>query len=471
MKKNTLILSCLALSLFAFNACKSDDSDPVDDTTVDPTDDYVPIEITAELDNGEGFQDETIELQVLLNDANVPADGTLTLGAAQTGTLTVQDVNNTPNNITDDIVIYTPNANTYSESDSFQYTVCDAEGLSCDTGDVALKIFRPIAANNLDAMPFATLSEYNFFYSDLKNQEAVPGVLPYEPISSLFSDYAKKKRFVWMPEGVSATYNADGALLDFPEGAVIVKSFYYDNVLPSGNTQIIETRLLIKKEGAWVFADYIWDSAQQEAFLDTAEDGGTVDLSWIQDGVERTVEYRIPSTSQCFTCHKSFGNAIPIGVKPQNLNGLYDFNDGESNQLQKWIEIGYLEDNLPGNINTVVDYHDESEDLDLRVRSYLDINCASCHMDGGHCDYRSLRFEFNMTEDPNNLGICIDPDTPIDGFSKLVAPGDADSSVLFFRISTEDEQYRMPLLGRTLVQDDGVALVREWIESLSETCN
>ena len=75
----------------------------------------------------------------------------------------------------------------------------------------------------------------------------MPGVLPYEPINSLFADYAHKKRFVWMPEGTQATYDGDGKIFDFPQGTILVKTFFYENVLPANDTQIIETRIYSKE--------------------------------------------------------------------------------------------------------------------------------------------------------------------------------------------------------------------------------
>ena len=58
-------------------------------------------------------------------------------------------------------------------------------------------------------IPYQSLSEYNFFDGDLKDLSPVYGVLPYDLNASLFSDYAKKKRFVWMPDDVSAAYVND----------------------------------------------------------------------------------------------------------------------------------------------------------------------------------------------------------------------------------------------------------------------
>jgi hypothetical protein len=33
-----------------------------------------------------------------------------------------------------------------------------------------------------------------------------------------------------MPVGTKATYNGDGNILELPVGAVLIKTFYYDNV-------------------------------------------------------------------------------------------------------------------------------------------------------------------------------------------------------------------------------------------------
>jgi len=46
-------------------------------------------------------------------------------------------------------------------------------------------------------------------------------------------------------------------------------------------------------------------------------------------------------------CHDVYGESKPIGIKPQNLNNNYNYTSGTKNQLSKWIEFGYLENNLP----------------------------------------------------------------------------------------------------------------------------
>jgi uncharacterized repeat protein (TIGR03806 family) len=460
MNKSYLKFIYILSLLFAVLSCKTDDNG-----------NYVGLVITTIADTGQVLQNETIDIAIFANDTNVPSDGMLTLDSPQTGT--IQVIDNGTSSVLDDVILYTPDISFIGE-DTFQYTICGSAGDSCSSAVVTITVlpFSPVIFD-INRVPYSKLTDYNFFDGTLADLEPVYGVLPFEPISPLFTDYAHKKRFVWMPNGVKAEYVGDADILNFPLGSVLIKDFYYNNVLPDNVTQIVETRLLIKKSEGWIFANYIWNDAQNEAFLDTAGNGGFVPIEWIENGVTKTVNYRIPGNSECFTCHKSFYQSEPIGLKPQSLNSNYTYPEGESNQLTKWIEMEYLESNVPTTINTVVRWDDPTESLNLRVRSYLDINCASCHSDSGHCDYRSPRFAFDLSEDPDNLGICIDPDTTIPGLegAKIIDPGDPDNSVLFFRISTNEEQYRMPLLGRTIQHEEGVALIEQWINSLTQNCN
>lgn len=318
--------------------------------------------------------------------------------------------------------------------------------------------------------PFATLSEYGFFKGNMAFHKPVSGVLPYAPVSALFTDYAHKWRFVWMPAGASAIYNGDHDVLDMPDGTVIIKTFYYDNVQPANERRIIETRLLYKRNGQWEFADYVWNAEQTEATFDL--NGSFTPVTFLDDnGLERSINYRIPSSAECLTCHKEDNLAIPIGPKPQNLNHTFAYKDGPMNQLLKWSEAGYLQRGYPKNIVSSVRWDDPSEDMDKRVRAYLDINCAHCHKDDSHCDYRPMRFAYNETEDPTNIGVCVPPDDPLlPQHTYIVAKGNIGRSLLHYRMNATDEAVRMPLLGRTIVHDEGIALLSEWINGLSPAC-
>lgn len=345
--------------------------------------------------------------------------------------------------------------------------------------------YEPVSPVVLDltSVPYPKLSDYRFFEGPMQNQEPSHKVLPYRPASELFSDYAKKKRFVWMPAGAKASYNGDGNSLDFPVGSVLIKTFYYDNVAPGNSLKIIETRLMIKvsedeeTSSGWMTYDYIWNDDQTEAFLDEAGFGATVPLTIVQNGTQRDINYKVPAEHECRTCHKhnpsqsAMGEVVmPLGPKPQNMNFVYNYGNIQQNQLQKWITEGYLEDNLPATISSTVDYKDSSQPLELRVRSYMDMNCAHCHRDGGHCDYTGMRFDF-ATTNMADFGVCMEPIFPTDGTTHIIAPGNLSRSELYARVNTTDVSTMMPLMGRTQIHDEGVALIAEWINSLNNPCN
>ncbi|MDO6595790.1 hypothetical protein Q4512_02615 [Oceanihabitans sp. 2_MG-2023] len=344
---------------------------------------------------------------------------------------------------------------------------------ACDSDDnyVANEVpeISPVVFD-ITQVPYATLSEYNFFEGDIQNLNPVYGVLPYDLRSTLFSDYAKKKRFIWMPNDVKANYISDSDILDFPIGTVLIKNFYYNNVLPENKSKILETRLMIKKDDSWIFANYIWNDSQTEAVFDLS--GSVVSMDWNENSITNHVEYRIPSESRCHTCHKTGDTSIPIGPKPRNLFLNYNYEDGSMNQLQKWAEFGYLNTNYPSNVEALPKWDDTTLSLDLRARAYLEINCAHCHSEESHCAYRPVRFNFNATSDPLNMGVCVVPDTDLGvGLTYIVEPRSTRNSVLFYRLNETEESVRMPLLARTLRHQEGIELIEEWINSLNINCN
>jgi uncharacterized repeat protein (TIGR03806 family) len=351
--------------------------------------------------------------------------------------------------------------------------------VSCsDNNDEYIPV-SPVTVD-LTQVPYPKLSDYNFFEGPIKDQKPSLDVLPYEPASSLFTDYAIKKRFIWMPKGVKGTFNGVNDVIELPVGAALIKSFYYDNVQPNNTTRIIETRIMIRKASGWIFAEYVWNEEQTEAYLNM--NGSSTSVTWKDENntIKTASNYRIPSGEQCLICHKVDSGqgsgvvsvAIPIGIKPQNLNFNYNYISSNENQLSKWVQQNYLENAIPSNIESTVNYKDTSKPLELRVRSYLDINCAHCHQEGSHCSYRPMRFAFSETGNSNgrtNQGVCVDTQDMAgfpESLSKIINPSNVDGSMLYYRLNTE-EGYKMPLLGRSIIHEEGVNLIREYINSLS----
>jgi len=84
-----------------------------------------------------------------------------------------------------------------------------------------------------------------------------------------------------------------------------------------------------------------------------------------------------------------------------------------------------------------------------------------------------MRFAFNETTNLVNMGVCVDTQD-MAGFpsalSKIVTPGNSNRSMLHYRLNTADPAYMMPLIGRSMIHEEGAALIQEWINSLSGPC-
>ena len=457
----------LLFAILLIPSCGSDDD----------TDIFVPLEILTQEDFVQVSTLQTVSIDIFANDTNIPATGLLSVTSSSNGDVIINN-NNTPQDTSDDVLEYDPAVN-FVGTDTLQYTICLQDGTNCKTETISIIVFQDTSVTlDLDKFPYDTLSEYNFFNGALSAIEPAYGVLPYEPISSLFTDYAVKERFVWVPVGETASFDQNNKSLNFPTGSALIKMFYYNNVLPTNTTKIIETRVMVKTQNGWDFAEYVWNEAQTQAFLETTEDGGYTEVNWLQDGQERFVNYRIPAKQQCVICHSNDFETVPLGIKPQNINSFLTYDDGPSNQLQKLIDFGYLEDALPSNITTVVDWEDASNSLEQRAKSYLDINCGNCHIDGGQGDYRAIRLGYTDTlNNDENAGVCVEGDTPIPVgggtfITKLIAPEDSENSIIYYRMSvTGDEAYKMPQFGQSLVHTEALALMEDWINSINQSCD
>lgn len=339
---------------------------------------------------------------------------------------------------------------------------------SCSSNENYEAIPESPVVCDLSQVPYPKLSDYHFFEGELKNLQPALGVLPYKPASELFSDYALKKRFVWMPKNTKATYVSDTDILELPVGSVLIKVFYYDTVLPNNTTQIIETRLMIRKTEGWIFAEYIWTPDQSDAILETVSTSRSLS---IQQGNETlNFNYRTPNTStECKRCHGNLTTLKnnPIGIKPQNLNWNYPYANGTQNQLQKWITIGYLNNTVPQQISSIVNYSDATQSLNNRIRSYFDANCAHCHKDGGEAQVHPLRMEFKDTTDPENMGVGVGALHLLPGYNgRIVQPNNVSQSILHYRVNTTTDQfYMMPAIGRSVKHKEGVQLIEDWINS------
>ncbi|QOI98807.1 MAG: hypothetical protein HRU69_03310 [Flammeovirgaceae bacterium] len=343
--------------------------------------------------------------------------------------------------------------------------------ISCSRPKPAVVVVeeQPLGETELTLPGEKMLSAYNFFKGDLKNLEPAEGVIHYELNSPLFTDYAHKKRFIRFPKGTFANYNANN-VLDFPEGTVLIKNFYYtaDFRKPTENIRILETRLLILENGTWKALPYIWNEEQTEAYLDVS--GKNIDIRWIHpDGTVKQVNYSVPNMNQCKGCHLRGDKIAPIGPTARQLNGTIR---GQSkNQLVQLAEQGLLH-NLPSlnEVPRLADYDNKNEALELRARAWLEVNCAHCHRPDGPAKTSGLHLLADV-KNPFELGIGKPPVAAGRGSGGLnydIVPGKPEQSILYYRINSADPGVMMPELGKKMIHQEGVDLIHEWIRSMKQ---
>ncbi|MBY6225503.1 parallel beta-helix domain-containing protein [Ferrimonas balearica] len=338
----------------------------------------------------------------------------------------------------------------------------------------------------------ANLSDYNLFADSANPKGAAnSGGMPYDLNSPLFTDYTSKYRYVFVPGGEAAAYDAQ-EVFDFPVGTVLVKTFAMpDNTATPGNEneEILETRLLIHREAGWSALPYVWNANKDEAVL--AKPGSIMNQSVVHKGETIEFDYVVPSLNQCKQCHQYSGEDgiarfMPIGPKARHLNGNYEYADGSANQLTAWTAHGILT-GAPADLASIptvpafellgngdLSGATDAEVMDL-AKGYLDINCAHCHRPEGNASNTGLKLEYWRPYEGNEQahGECKSPVAYGGGsLGYDIVPGNPDESITHFRMAATEPGDRMPEIGRSLAHDAGVDLIREWITRLpAATCS
>jgi len=310
--------------------------------------------------------------------------------------------------------------------------------------------------------PPATLSAYRLF-RDAGAREPNARVTAYALNTELYSDGALKFRYVYVPAGRQARYNDEG-VFEFPVGTVLVKTFAFaaDMRRPTENVRFLETRLLIRRQSGWVALPYVWNEAQTEARLSVG--GADVAVAFVDaDAEDLALDWAVPNTNQCLGCHARDNVMAPIGPSARNLN--------RGDQLAQWRDAGLL-DTLPGLIDRAPNAYDAADGaLEARARAYLDVNCAHCHNPAGPAHTSGLDLSWAQRT-PIQWGVLKRPVAAgrgSAGFEFSIEPGRPERSILLHRMESTDPGVMMPELGRSIVDERGVALIRAWIASMDET--
>ncbi len=344
----------------------------------------------------------------------------------------------------------------------------------------------------------AALSEWGQLYREGDQLRLADGVQSYALNSPLFSDHAGKLRTLWMPADRTGNYSST-EIMAFPVGTVISKTFYYPldaqgrvlrgdqpmsdpialTALDVDRVRLVETRLLVHRKTGWEALPYVWNDDQMDARLVRTGYSETFTLA-DAGGRLRQIDYLVPNVNQCQGCH-AVNNTTrmlqPIGPTARQLNRDLIYasksSTAKSNQLTRLAHAGYLAGlPAPDEIPRAAAWHDANEPLEARARAYLDINCAHCHNPVGPADTSGLHLHWAAEVGPN-LGLCKPPIAagPGSGGHRFaIVPGSPDTSIISYRMASQQADVMMPELGRSLVHEEGVALIRDWIASLAGDC-
>jgi hypothetical protein len=276
------------------------------------------------------------------------------------------------------------------------------------------------------------LSDFRFF-TDGIDQTPNAGVVGYDLNTPLFTDYAAKQRFVYVPPGETARYTADG-VFEFPVGSA-------------------------RREDGWVALPYVWNEDGSDALLRRA--GRRIPVSFVDGaGTEQVISYRVPNQNQCKNCHLRDDAIALIGPSARNLN------DGV--QLTQWHTLGIL-DRIPDTMLRIPRWDDPDDGtLDERARAYLDVNCAHCHRRDGSASNSGLFLRYEEA-DPIARGIFKRPVAAGRGSGGLdfdIEPGHPERSIVLFRMQASDPGIAMPELGREILHREGIELIRRYIVAM-----
>jgi glucose/arabinose dehydrogenase len=122
----------------------------------------------------------------------------------------------------------------------------------------------------------------------------------------------------------------------------------------------------------------------------------------------------------------------------------------------------------PPEYKRLADPYDPGAGLPARVRSYLQANCAHCHVEAGGGN-SAMDLHVNTRADQMRI-VDVPPQHDAFGIrdARIVAPGAPERSILYHRLSRRGPG-QMPPLASSVADEAALELVRAWIAALSKS--
>ena len=295
------------------------------------------------------------------------------------------------------------------------------------------------------------LSAFGFFKGGADRPSAA--LTAYSLGTPLFTDYAEKQRFIYLPSDGRLAIETGGRV-KFPVGTALVKSFGYPDV--AGKLNIIETRLLLHRPEGWVALPYVWRADGSDAELKLG--GARVPVTIRHAGEkDQAISYAVPNKNQCKQCHSSKDKTEPIG--PNWSNMIF------AEKADKERLAGKASCPRGGLIADAVWNDPKSGSVEKRALAYLRINCGHCHRPTGSASNSGLFFD-DMIGGDTAIGIGKRPVAAGRGsgnFDFVIEPGYPERSILLYRLKSTDPGIAMPEVGRATVHKEGAELLEQWI--------
>jgi uncharacterized repeat protein (TIGR03806 family) len=322
------------------------------------------------------------------------------------------------------------------------------------------KLHRFVAAgSDRDPSVPQLLSDTGLFTeTDAAALTPAPGVYEYQVNAESWSSFASTRRWLALPGTAQIGFSPAGAW-NLPVGTALVQQFDFP-----GDTGTIhtETRVLVRQNTGWRGYTYWWPPDQSHAELITSSLTYTYEVDFGAGPQELDWYYPLPS--QCSDCHTSAaGNAL--GLRTRQVNRVFEpAGNGAPNQLDRFACLGFFDAPIGPSAayQHFPDPQTSTVSLDRLTRTYLDVNCSSCHRPGSpSATGMDLRFD-TIADNTHTLFVpATAGDLGVPGGLRI-HPGHPEASVLVARMALLDFEEGMPPLA-VFPDVAGETLVSAWI--------
>jgi hypothetical protein len=286
------------------------------------------------------------------------------------------------------------------------------------------------------------LSQTDLF-ADVATLELKPGLISFELNAPIWLPGVSVERWLRLPKGKRIHLGTNGDLA-LPSASVLIQHF-----IAAGRR--LETHVYwCRDSNCYRAAAYRWNDAGGDAAL--VEDGEVIAI-----GSKR--HWFSPGTEECLRAETAVSGFV-LQLNTRQINRA---------TLRHWNELGILEPKLRSSALETLDQleplSNEHASLELRVRSWLDANCAVCHQPGGPS--RGLfdaRFSTPLNDQRLINGELVAGDLGISG-ARVIVPGSPEKSILYQRLKRTDF-FRMPPVSVNDEASPVLPILAQWIRSL-----